>query len=67
MKMQSHTDSVMMVTIIVPNVMSFLTDGGECNFVHVSGDGNGDSNGEEDEDDDKIEYDFFQDGEDEDE
>jgi hypothetical protein len=57
----------MMVTIIVPNVMSFLTDGGECNFVHVSGDGNGDSNGEEDEDDDKIEYDFFQDGEDEDE
>ena len=38
-KMQRHTDSVTMVTIILPNVLSFLTDGD---------DGNNDDNGDND-------------------
>ncbi len=33
MKMQCRTDSVTMVNIIVPNVMSFLTDGDDTNYM----------------------------------
>jgi hypothetical protein len=33
MKMQCRNDSVAMVNIIVPNVMSFLTDSDDSNMV----------------------------------
>jgi hypothetical protein len=44
MKMQCHTDSLSMVSIIVPNVLSFLTDDKNKGKVVVGGDDNSDSN-----------------------
>ena len=51
MKMQCRTDSLMKVTIIVPNVLSFLTDGDDGSDV-VDGDEDGDSNGSDSDDPD---------------
>ncbi len=54
MTMQCRTDSVTMETIIVPNVMSFLTDGDDGIDVFCSDDvcSNGISNGDNDDDSD---------------
>jgi hypothetical protein len=50
MKMRCRTDSVIMVTIIVPNVLSFLTDGNDCDDTFDSNDENNDDNhGDDDE------------------
>ncbi len=49
MKRQSQTDSVTMITRIVPNVLSFLTDGGDSNGT---GGDDGDNGGDDMYDDD---------------
>ncbi len=52
LKMQCCADFLTMVTIIVPNVLSFLTDGDDGNGVNV-GYGNGDRNSDNEEEDDE--------------
>jgi hypothetical protein len=55
-----------MVTIIVPNVLSFLTDGNDGNGANVEhGNGNRTGNNEEEEDEDNNNYENVE-GEDED-
>jgi hypothetical protein len=52
MKMQCCTDSVTMVGIVVPNVLTFLTDGNEgAEFAHSDGDSDDDDVDAEDEND----------------
>jgi hypothetical protein len=64
--MQCRADSLTMVTIIVPNVLSFLTDGDDGNGVDVGyGDGNRNGNNEEEDDEDNNNYKNVE-GEDED-
>ena len=73
MKMRYRTDSVMMVTIIVPNVLSFLTDGNDCDDAFDSNNEDSDDNygndeedidesSDEDDNDDDDEQDDYNDG-----
>ncbi len=72
MKLQCRTDSVMMVIIIIPNVLSFLTDDNGGNYVvycdnyNEGNEGDDDSNNEEDngDDDDSKESDDGDEGND---
>jgi hypothetical protein len=50
--MQCRADPLAMVTIIVPNVLSFLTDSNDVNDVNV-GYGHRNKNGDNEEDDDE--------------
>jgi hypothetical protein len=43
-KMRCRTDTITMVTIIVPNVLSFLTDGNDCDDTFDSNDEDSDNN-----------------------
>ncbi len=52
LKIQCRADSLTMVTIIVQNVLSFLTDGNDGNGVNV-GYGHSDRNGDNEEEDDE--------------
>ncbi len=52
LKMQCRADSLTMVTIIIPNFLSFLTDGDDGNGVNV-GYGHGNRNGDNEEEDDE--------------
>jgi hypothetical protein len=52
LKMQCRAYSLTMVTIIVLNVLSFLTDSNDCNGVNVCY-GHGDRNGNNEEEDDE--------------
>ena len=54
-KMQFCTDSIMIVDIVVPNVIAFLTDGDEGNYVGGSKEGCRDGSSEYDNDDDSAE------------
>ncbi len=57
LKMQCCADSLTMVTIIVPNVLSFLTDGNDGKGVNVgNGHGNRNGNNEEEDDEDNNNY-----------
>ena len=63
MKGQCCTDSLSMVAIIVPNVLSFLTNGNDGNDGACCGDNDGDDNSDDDGDsldsDENVEDDSF--------
>jgi hypothetical protein len=67
MKMRCRTDSVMMVTIIVPNVLSFLTDGNACDDAFSSNvEDSDDSHDDDDESSDEEDIDESSDEDDND-
>lgn len=63
-KMECRTDAISMVAIIVPHVLSFLTDGDECNDVtgndgdHYSCDDNDDGDDNEENDNGEVNDDY---------
>ena len=63
--MQCRIDSVTMISIIIPNVLSFLTDGDDGNDVFDSDEWDGDGNhGDQDESSDEEDNDKISDEED---